>query len=123
LKDDSLLLRHVHPAWVQNDRPTSQVFKPTAKDGHTELSVYDHELISVDDSLDHYQNVLGNETAGVLAVSVAECVELHLEARSDPAQFKEHAVIDFKDSGPSQIKKKGKKLCLLALNRGWLART
>ena len=120
---DTRLLRHVHPSWVQNDRPSSRVFLPTAKD-YSQLSVYDNSLISLDDSINHYQTILGNKSFGVLAVDVKECIDLDLEPRSDPEPFPEHVIIDFSNVGSkNQIKNKSKRLRDAALVRGWLAKT
>jgi len=122
MENDTLLLRQVHPAFVQNDRATSQAFTPTSKDIDSGLSVYDNELIDVSDSVAHYQNELNGTTYGVLAVTVDECKAKKLEARSDPTPFPEHAVIDFGGVGKAKVKKIAKKLSAIAYERGWLVK-
>jgi hypothetical protein len=67
--DDTLLLRQVHPGFVQNDRPSSQIFRPTPKD-ELKLSVYDGDLITPEQSWKHFTGELGYRSVGVLAVTV-----------------------------------------------------
>jgi hypothetical protein len=117
--DDTLLLRQVHPGFIQNNRPSSQVFRPTPKD-ENKLSVYNGDLIAAEPSWRHYTGVLGRKSVGVLAVTVRECSDQGLTAASSPEVFKEHAHIDFGACSASQVEKKGKKLLALALARGWL---
>lgn len=114
----TLLLRQVHPTWVQSGRVTSQVFKPTPKD-QQRLSVYDGGQITAKDAWGHYTAKLGHKSAGVLAVSVEECQAQKLTAESDPTPFPEHAVIIFDDYTNSQIEKKAKCLRQYAVLRGW----
>lgn len=113
----TLLFRQVNPSWIQNERVTSQAFKPTPKDGN-ELSVYDGDLISAQDSWQHFTDQ-GMKSVGVLAVSVAETEACGLSARPDPEPFPEHAVIDFTGLGSNQIEKAAKKLRGLAAERGF----
>ena len=63
MNNDTLLLRQVHPSWIQNGRVTSQAFTPTPKDnGH--LSSYDGDMISAEAAWRHYTNKLGYESSG-----------------------------------------------------------
>ena len=122
MNDTTLLLRQIHPTFIQNDRVTSQAFRPTSKDG-MKLSVYDGDLMSPAESYQHYTGRLGLSSAGVMGVSVEECVDIGLRAVSDPESFPEHAVIDFSDlSSEASVKKKAKILKFRAANRGWLYR-
>ncbi|OQC41352.1 MAG: hypothetical protein BWX66_00754 [Deltaproteobacteria bacterium ADurb.Bin058] len=41
----TLLLRQIHPDFIQNQRVSSQAFRPTPKD-ERKLSVYDGDLIT-----------------------------------------------------------------------------
>jgi hypothetical protein len=61
--DETVLFRQIHPIFVQNDRVTSQAFRPTQKD-EGKLSVYDGDMISSEDSWKHHTG-LGLESAGV----------------------------------------------------------
>ena len=115
----TLLLRQVHPTFVQNGFATSQAFRPTPKD-ESALSVYDGDLISAEASWVHYTTTLGQGSVGTVAVTVDECAAENLPARPDPAPFPEHAVIDFTGLSDGKCKTKGKKLQAKALARGWL---
>jgi hypothetical protein len=114
----TLLLRQVHPSFVQAGRVTSQALRPTPKD-ESLLSVYDGDLISAEKAWEHFTNQDNCRSAGVLAVTVDECAAEGLSARPDPAPFPEHAVIDFTGLTDNQIEKKGKKLKAKAEVRGW----
>jgi hypothetical protein len=115
---ETLLYRQVHPSWVQHDgRVTSQVFKPTPKDNRR-LSVYDGDLITASEAWQHYTG-RGNESFGVLALTVSECRSQELPVESDPAEFPSHAVIRFDDCPHSEIEKKAKYLKRAAEARGW----
>jgi hypothetical protein len=119
LNGATLLHRQVNPSWVQQGRVTSQVFKPTPKDNRR-LSVYDGDQVSAFHAWLHYTTELGLTSIGVLAVTVAECETLDLEAVPDPAPFPAHAVIKFDACTPSQIEKKAKRLKAASEARGWL---
>lgn len=114
----TLLLRQVHPSFVQAGRVTSQVFRPTPKDALL-LSVYDGDLIDPEDAWKHFMSSTDCLSVGVLAVSVAECESISLTARPDPEPFLEHGVIDFSNFSQSQVEKASKKLKAFAEARGW----
>lgn len=114
----TLLLRQVHPSFVQAGRVTSQTFRPTPKDDSL-LSVYDGDMISAEDAWTHFTNRGDCSSAGVLAVTVDECVAEGLTARADPEPFPEHAVIEFTGLSDTQKEKKSKKLRAKAEARGW----
>lgn len=119
MNDQTLLLRQVHPAWRQAGGITSQVFRPTTKDG-SRLSVYDGDMISARAAWTHYTSVLGYRSSGVIAVSAGECRQEDLRVEPDPAPFPEHAVIEFGSLNRQEIERKAKRLKLLAEVRGWL---
>jgi hypothetical protein len=119
MRNDTLLHRQINPSWIQEGRVTSQAFKPTPKDGK-QLSVYDGDQISAENAWQHYTVDLGFPSAGVLAVAVAECLELELRAMPKPDPFPEHAIIDFSEYPNAQIEKKAKKLKAYAQARGYL---
>lgn len=121
MNDATLLLRQVHPSFMQGNRPSSQVFRPSPKD-ECKLSVYDGEQISPADAFLHYTEELKFSSCGVLAVSVSECASIDLPASLDPEPFPEHAVIDFSACSKSSAEKKAKKLRALAEKRDWLYR-
>ena len=113
------LLRQVPPAWVQQGRITSQVFRPTPKD-ERKLSVYDGDLISAEKSWEHYTQRLGLRSTGVIAVTEGECRDLELPVFSDPEAFLEHVLIDFSAYSEKEIKHKAQSLKTAAIARGWL---
>lgn len=115
---DTLLHRQVNPAWVQQGRITSQVFRPTPKD-EKQLSVYDGDQITAEKAWSHFTDTLGHASLGVMAVTVSECEGQDLTVRPDPVPFREHAVIDFSELGESQIKRKAKRLKAAAESRDW----
>ncbi len=119
MDDATLLLRQIHPSFVQGGQVSSQAFTPTPKD-QNQLSVYDGDQLSPDKSFEHYTETLGLASAGVLSVTIGECNVLELPVRPDPEPFKEHVVIDFSDLGSSQRKNKAKQLKRKAVIRGWL---
>ena len=115
----TLLLRQVHPSFVQRGRITSQVFTPTSSD-QNRLSVYDGDLISAEAAWTHYTSELYLRSAGVVAVTVSECVNMGLQARADPSDFPEHAVIEFGKIDRSRSRAVAKRLRVVAEERGWL---
>lgn len=119
MNESSLLLRQIHPSFVQDGRPSSQAFRPTPKD-EQKLSVYDGDLIEPANAWEHYNNVLGFNSCGVMAVNVAECLGLGLSVQPDPIPFPEHAFIDFSAYSKKETEKKAKQLRVKADARGWL---
>lgn len=115
---NTLLHRQVHSAWVQQGRITSQVFKPTSKD-EKKLSVYDGDQITAEQAWGHFTRTLGQNSVGVMAVTVSECKNEKLVVRADPDPFPEHTVIDFSELGETQIKKTAKRLKAAAESRDW----
>lgn len=116
---DTLLHRQIHSVWVQQQRITSQAFKPTPKDNRL-LSVYDGGQTTAEQAWLHYTGKLGHTSIGVQSVSVAECSQLDLPAEADPKPFPAHAIIRFDNcTSNSQIEKKAKKLTTFAAIRGW----
>ena len=115
---DTLLLRQVNPSWMREGRPTSQAFKPSAKD-HGRLSVYDSSLITAQEAWLHYTQKLGLISVGVIAVSCDECAALELPVEPDPAPFPSHVVIHFTGYTNSQIKSRARLLSEFAAKRDW----
>ena len=121
MNDATLLLRQVHPSFVQNDRITSQVFKPRSNH-QNRLSVYDGDQISAEAAWQHYMERLHLASAGVVAVTVSECTRQGLQAYPDPTDFPEHAVIDFGQMQKRGIRTTAQRLRDAAQDRGWLYR-
>ena len=115
---DTLLFRQVHPTWMDDGYPTSQAFKPTAKDkGY--LSVYDGDMITAEEAWLHYTQKLGFISVGVIAVSCHECTILELPVTPDPALFPSHVIIHFTGYTKARIRNKAQLLSRLANERGW----
>lgn len=120
MNDDTLLLRQVHPNFVQDGRITSQAFSPTAKDAR-KLSVYDGDQFTAEESWTHFTS-RGLSSAGVVAVSVRECLVLQLRVSPSPQVFEGHVDIDFTAISESGLKRIAKQLRVHASQRGWLYR-
>jgi len=121
MKDQTLLLRQIHPNFLQNGRVSSQAFRPTPKD-EQRLSVYDGDQIDPEPAYRHYTETLRFQSSGVMAVTVAECDTLALQVQHDPTPFPEHVVIDFSAYSKKAVEKKAKQLKVVAESRGWLYR-
>lgn len=119
MNDATLLLRQIHPGFVQDNRPSSQAFRPTPKD-EKKLSVYDGDQITPGNAWQHYTDDLGLHSCGVMAISAAECNTLDLPVHPDPEPFPEHALIDFSAHSKGATEKKAKLLKARAEVRGWL---
>jgi hypothetical protein len=121
MNDATLLLRQVHPGFVQDGRVSSQAFRPTPKD-EQRLSVYDGGQIEPQPAYQHYTNQLVLQSSGVMAVTISECGQLELPVYPDSESFPEHALIDFSAYGKSVTEKKAKQLRAKAEARDWLYR-
>ena len=121
MNNDTVLLRQIHPSFVQQGRVTSQAFRPTPKDEH-KLSMYDGDQISAELSFQDYTGRLSLASMGVLGVTVTECQELDLLVVPDPEPFIEHVLIDYSAFDKNVVEKKAKLLKAKAETRGWLFR-
>ena len=118
MNEDTRLYRQIHPSFIQQSRPTSQAFMPTRSD--RKLSVYDGDQVTAEASFQHYTGAMGLESAGVGAVTVAECSGLQLPVIADGIPFPEHASVDFSAlESWRQIATKAKLLRAAANARGW----
>ncbi len=108
--------------WLQDGQVASQAFRPRRIDGKL-LSVYDGDQITPEAAWVHYTKDPSKPPAGVLAVTVSECLALDLHVLPDPETFPEHVLIDFRSFGTNQIKRKSESLRDAALARGWQYRT
>ena len=116
----TLLYRQIHPSFIQNDRPTSQAFRPTPKD-ENKLSAYDGDKIPPRTSWEHYTGTLGLASSGVMAITNAESAAQSLPVTADGKPYPEHCSIDFSGlAKEADIKKVAKNLQASAIQRGWL---
>lgn len=119
MNPDTLLYRMVHPHWLHTGQPDSRAFRPTEKDAG-QLSVYDGDLINPQAAWEHYTRELKLFAAGVVAVTVSECLELGLAINADPTPYPEHTLIDFSRlTSPGEIHRKARALNRAATARGW----
>lgn len=123
--DDTLLLRQVHPSWVQGNSIssqtfTSQTFKPTPKDKGL-LSVYNGDVFSEVEAYEHYTEN-GLASAGIVAVSKKECDSIKLDVLEDNDPFEGHCSLDYRPfiDKKNVIKRIAGELKSFALKRGWL---
>jgi FlaG/FlaF family flagellin (archaellin) len=128
MNQHTLLLRQVHPSFVQADKIssqvfniTSQVFKPTPKDKN-KLSVYNGEKFTAEESHTHFTGNDVGTSCGVVGVTCDECSKESLVCLEDNDPFDGHAMIDFTGLTNNQIEKNAKKLKASATTRGWLYR-
>lgn len=120
MQDTTKLFRQVHPQWFKNGHVMSVAFRPTTKDAGL-LSVYDGDQIAPKPSWEHYTKTLGLKSAGVWAVTVAECASCNLPARPEPLEnFAAHSVIDFTSLAKKDQEAQSKILATIAEERGCL---
>ena len=114
---ETLLLRQIHPSFVQAGRVTSQAFRPTPKDqGH--LSVDNGDLVQAHAAWQRY-TANGSQSAGVMAVSWSECDHLGLPVIEDGHPYLEHCSIDYSAYNNTAREQKAKLLRSKAQSRGW----
>ena len=116
---DTLLLRQIHPAFVQNGRVTSQAFRPTPKD-ESQLSVDNGDLVTPQFSWARFTAQPDFASKGVLAVSHSECSDCEVKVIEDGVPYPDHCYLDFSPFGRKESDRIGKKLVAVAQSRGWL---
>lgn len=118
---NTLLLRQIHPSFIQDGRVTSQAFRPTPKDEFL-LSVDDGDRVNAKSC---WQRFIANpacKSVGVQAVSLAECTAQTLPVIEDGVPHPEHCSIVYSAFDKKAIEKKSKLLRAQAETRGWLFR-
>lgn len=115
----TLLLRQIHPSFVQQGRVTSQAFCPFPKDDGL-LSVDNGDDIRPDSAWQRFVANPACASVGVQAVAHAECAGEGLPVIEDGAPHPEHCSIDFQNLDPKSVGKKAKALRSFAADRGWL---
>lgn len=114
----TLLLRQVHPTFIQAGRVTSQAFRPTPKD-EDKLSVDNGDRISAEAAFVRFVSQPNCQSIGVLAVSKNECEQQELPVLEDGTPHPEHCSIDFGGLTKSRVEKIAKSLKRQAESRGW----
>jgi len=116
---DTLLLRQIHPNFVQEGRVTSQAFRPTPKDEHR-LSVDNGDRMQAKAAWARFTSDPACSSVGVMAVSQAECAAQNLPVIEDGSPYQEHCSIDFSTFEKKEVERKAKVLSRQAQGRGWL---
>jgi hypothetical protein len=117
----TILLRQIHPTFIQAERVTSQAFRPTPKD-ENRLSVDDGDRISAEEAWQRFTRQPKWQSAGVMGITVEECNQRSLPVIADGVPYAEHVSIDFQHLANKQIEKIAKLLATQARQRGWLYR-
>lgn len=119
-----LLYRQVHPNWLTDGQPSSQAFKPTAKDDG-KLSTARSTLTTPEGAYLHHTDALKLRSAGTWAVTVGEveAEPVPLAAYGDPVDEPipdpAHAYIEYANDRKA-IETKAKLLRAKARERGRL---
>ena|SRR5436853_5501535 len=115
--DNELLHRNAHPTFVDNGRPSSQVFCLT-EDDRGQLSTQQNSKASAEVAYQRY-TARGLQSCGIWSVAILECKSLDLSAYDDPViDDDSHAVIDLTAFNNSQARKRTKTLAANARSRG-----
>lgn len=119
MTENTLLLRQIHPTFVQNGRVTSQAFRPSPKD-ENHLSVDNGDMVTATDAWKRFVAQPNSSSCGVMAVAHCECASHSLPVVEDGIPYPEHCYLDFSSFGRKESDRIGKKLAALAHDRGWL---
>lgn len=119
MNPNTLLLRQIHPAFIQQEKITSQAFRPTPKDEKL-LSVDNGDAVTATKAWGRFVQNPQCQSVGVMAVSCAESKSQQLNVIEDGTPYPEHCSIDFNNLTNGQISKKSKKLKSYAEQRDWL---
>lgn len=121
MESETLLLRQINPSFVQGGRPTSQAFRLRPKDENL-LSVDDGNKVKPRASWERFTSAPDCRSAGVMAVTFAECSTQELPVIEEGTPYPEHCLIDFSNLTKSLVEKKAKVLVRHAIQRDWLFR-
>lgn len=121
MTEATLLLRQVHPSFVQNGRATSQAFRPTSKD-ENQLSVDNGDKVAPHAAWTRFTAQPDCSSYGVMAISRGECSTCQVQVTEDGDPYPEHCYLDFSPFDRKDLEKIGKKLAAHAHSRGWMFR-
>jgi len=123
MTSSTLLLRQIHPNFLEEGIPSSQAFIPKPND-EGKLSVYDSDQISPSQAYTHYSESLNLASGGVWGVTKEEADHVGTIAEPDPLpDFDAHSILDFNrlpESSNRAWRKAAKKLKGFALEKGCL---
>lgn len=92
LDENTSLFRVVHPKWIQNDRISSEVFRPFDDD---ELSMYNGNIVTAEEAFKHFTIDQGNKGSRVACVKVKTFQKYNLPVIDDGAPYPAHVTVDF----------------------------
>ena len=95
---ETLLLRQIHPSFVQNGRATSQAFRPTPKDEFL-LSVDNGDMVAPHLTWMRFSGQPDCSSAGVMAISNGECLTCDLQVTEDGIPYPERFREDWQETG------------------------
>jgi hypothetical protein len=125
----AVMLRQVHPRFFVEGRPSSQVFRPEARDEGL-LSVHQEAMISAETAYANHVRA-GFGSCGVVGILVSECasegvglkvLEAPLSTTDKPPDHADdpaHAAIDFRNLGATTSEKRGRRLANMSWARGF----
>ena len=127
VNSDEILMRQIHPTFIQDGRITSSVFEPMKKDkGH--LSCTAKSKITEEEAYRIYTKIKNLTSCGIARLSVHEINSIGLLAYFSPSNDgptpdadkfdKAHSHIDFSQLSKSQAKTEAKKLADKARIKG-----
>ena len=116
---ETLMLRQIHPHFIQNGKVTSQAFRPTPKD-ESQLSVDNGDMVQPEASWKRFAAEPENSSSGVMGILHSECSTCNIQIYEDGVPYPEHCYLDFSPFNRNTCDKLGKKLAAFAQTRGWL---
>lgn len=119
MREQTVLLRQIHPHFFQAGRITSQAFRPTPKDD-SYLSVDNGDHVQARAAWERFTAHVLCTSIGVAGVSLAQCQEQNLPVIEDGNPYPEHCSIDFSGLEKKEVERKAKILSRQAQDRGWL---
>jgi hypothetical protein len=115
---EALLLRQIHPSFLNDGEPSSAALRPTPKD-QDRLSFEDGDRIAPEASW-RRDTAGALHSAGVLGVQARACRDEDLTIDPDGEPHPEHVSVDFTGKSSGQRKQIAKRLRDHAMRRGWL---
>ena len=113
----TLLLRQIHPSFLQEGRVTSQAFRPPPKD-QGQLSVDNADRIAASLTWQRFTRDARNSSDGVMAILSEECDMQQVPVVEHGTPYLEHCYLDFSAFKKKEIERKAKRLSSLATARG-----
>ncbi|NLL95382.1 MAG: hypothetical protein GX224_06505 [Thermoplasmatales archaeon] len=113
ISDDTELIRHIIPEFIQGGEVSSQAFRPPDSGL---LSTYDGDMITVLDSLAHFKR-MGKKSMAVATLQVKTYKSFDLKVVADRLEYDEHVTVDFTDISKSKWRGVSRKLRNLAVEQ------